>query len=525
MNTLPNQPDASVSRRLVLAEIALVFLVFLIQGAWPVPDVNEPHYLGKTIHYWNPDWVGEDFFLDSADTHLVFYLTFGWLSLALPPEALAWVGRLLTWALLAWAWRRLCFAVLSRPWWSVLAAVLWVLLVTHGHMAGEWVIGGVEAKGFAYVFLLLGIEAMVRDRWNRAWLCFGAATLFHVLVGGWAAVAAGVGWMLLDSERPRLQTMWPGLLGAAVLALPSLIPSLRLTWGVDPNIVAEANQIYVFTRLAHHLDPAAFPPWFMLRFAAMVLVWVVIRATTPKDSAAWRMHLFVAGTIVLAMLGMAIAQLKLVRPDWAAALLRFYWFRLADVMVPLGVALGGLALVDRARQARPAVARWVIAGAIVLGAWHLGGYAAMRPFPQTPRGSGIHPIYFPRWRLACQWIADPANIPPGKRFLTPRLSRTFKWYTGHSEVASWKDIPQDAQSIVEWWRRMNDIHAKPYACPWEPWHVSLADVGAPRLQQLAKRYQADYVLTMVKPRLDLPVVYENDSFIVYQLDAQDPERQ
>ncbi|MEA1951887.1 MAG: hypothetical protein U9N87_10910, partial [Planctomycetota bacterium] len=103
-----------------LLEIALVFAVFFVQGAWPVPDVNEPHYLTKTIHFWNPDWIGPDFFLDSADTHTVFYFTFGWLTLVLPPLLVAWAGRLLTWGLMAWSWRRLSLAVLPARWWSIL---------------------------------------------------------------------------------------------------------------------------------------------------------------------------------------------------------------------------------------------------------------------------------------------------------------------------------------------------------------------------------------------------------------------
>src|SRR3990172_7550639 len=91
----------------VPAEILLVFAVFFVQGAVPVPDVNEPYYLGKAIHFWNPDWVRGDFFLDeSKNTHLLFYVTFGWLSLWLKPLVLAWFGRVLTWGLLAWAWRR-----------------------------------------------------------------------------------------------------------------------------------------------------------------------------------------------------------------------------------------------------------------------------------------------------------------------------------------------------------------------------------------------------------------------------------
>ena len=222
-----------------LIEIALIFAVFCIQGAWPVPDVNEPYYLGKAIHYWNPDWLRGDFFMESADTHKVFYFTFGWLSLWLSPVALVWTGRIVTWLLLAWAWRRLSVAVVPRPWYSVLTAALFVCLMERCHMAGEWVIGGVEAKGFAYVLVFLGLEALVRNRWNRALLLFGAAAAFHVLVGGWAAVAAGMAWLWLIKPRPAGRVRgerdhWSRLYqeSAAAAALPLAGASGRTAAGV-----------------------------------------------------------------------------------------------------------------------------------------------------------------------------------------------------------------------------------------------------------------------------------------------------
>src|SRR5439155_26181410 len=113
-------------RLLAAAEVALVFLVFFIHAAWPAPDVNEPHYLGKARHYWNPDWCRHDFFCNTADAHHVFYWAFGWLSLWLTLPALAWCGRLIGWSLLAWSWRRLSVALVPRPLYAVLSAALFV---------------------------------------------------------------------------------------------------------------------------------------------------------------------------------------------------------------------------------------------------------------------------------------------------------------------------------------------------------------------------------------------------------------
>ena len=517
----------SSGRFQILLETALVFAVFFTQGAWPVPDVNESHYLTKTIHFWNPDLIGPDFFLDSADTHTVFYFTFGWLTLVLSPPVVAWLGRLMTWGLMAYAWRRLSLAVLPRRWWSILTAALFLCLLDRCHMAGEWVVGGIEAKGFAYVFVFLGLENLVRNRWNPMWLCFGAAALFHILVGGWAVAAATIAWIIAGSSRPKLRSMWPGLLAGGLLSLPALIPSMRLTWGVDAQTVSLANQIYVFQRLGHHLNPLAFPIRFIASFMLLVLLWLFVwaatRAISAKTQAAetscqHRLHSFVAGAVIISVMGVLIAIIGINDPAWSASLLRFYWFRLADVAVPLGVVLGGCPLIVLALSKRPTVGRRWLALAIIVVTIHFGYLAALRSVPGIPRADRL-PNY-ECWRHACQWAADPQNIPPGSRFLTPRMSQTFKWYTDHSEVITWKDIPQDADSIVEWRRRMNDIHADPDGSPIHPWYRSLASQGKERLEMLGDKYDADYVITVAKPRLDLTVVYKNPAYIIYRLDRR-----
>ena len=40
--------------------------------------------------------------------------------------------------------------------------------------------------------------------------------------------------------------------------------------------------------------------------------------------------------------GATVASVMVIDSDWAASWLRFYWFRLSDVMVPAGVAASGI---------------------------------------------------------------------------------------------------------------------------------------------------------------------------------------
>ena len=570
-----NQSGFLFSRWRILAEIALVFAVFFLQGAWPVPDVNEPYYLGKTIHYWNPAWAAGDFFLDSKDTHKVFYLTFGWLSLWLRPAALAWTGRIITWWLLAWSWRRLSFAVLPRPGWSIASAALFAMLMENCHMAGEWVIGGVEAKGFAYVLVFLGLESLVKNHWNRAWLLLGAASAIHVLVGGWAAVAALLAWLLIGRGRPGLRSMWPSLLGGLLLALPGLLPVLFLNAHADAATIRQANQIYVFERLPHHLDIFHVYPQYIIRFVLLTLLYFALswrislindHGTTGGDnfmtsanpiitgdstnagraafrgfwtsicnlqfaicnfqsnsttfneikSSLKRFRAFVTGAIAIALAGVVINILVFFDCDLAAGLLRYYWFRLSDVAVPLGVSMLGCWWIVDSRPSRSAIGRFaaVFVGLAVI--YHFGSLAVQRLQPAAPRAERLaNPL---AWQEACTWAADQRNTQPTARFITPRQAQTFKWYACRAEVATWKDVPQNAQEIVQWRERMQDLFATDLSDPEYRWYESLNELGTQRIEELGRKYQADFLITeSIYPLLNLKVVYRNEGYVIYKL--------
>ncbi|MDY0166869.1 MAG: DUF6798 domain-containing protein [Thermoguttaceae bacterium] len=512
-----------------LLETVLVFLVFVIQGGWPVPDVNEPYYLGKAIHHWNPEWGAGDFFLESPDAHQAFFFTFGWLALLLSPLAFAWVGRLVTWWLLAWSWRRLSSAVLPKGGWAVLTAALFVCLLERCHMAGEWVIGGVEGKSFAYAFVFFGLEALVRARWNRCFILLGIASSLHVLVGGWSVLAAGVAWWASGPRRPDVRAILPGLVAGGLLALPGLLPVLVLDLGTDRATVRTAHEIYVYVRLGHHLAISLIPWHFIARFVALTMLWVVLwRYTKSRCSENLaRLNWFVLATVVIAAVGALLTPLELVDRGLAAGLLRFYWYRLADFAVPMGVALAGTAAISELWQRRATAARWWLAGAVAMAAMHVGAHAVVRPVPQPARAFRVtrHSHIFERycddfvaWRDVCRFVAQSPEIEHGTLFLTDRLAQTFTWYSGRGEVANWKNIPQDAKGLVEWWRRMKDMHATRGAVPDEFWYRSLSEQDPERLRRLGKQYGARYAVTFSRPPLALPIVYRNRVYAVYCLE-------
>ncbi len=227
----------------------------------------------------------------------------------------------------------------------------------------------------------------------------------------------------------------------------------------------------------------------------------------------------------MAVVGVLLGLAGEADPVWASGLLRYYWFRLGDVAVPLGVALLGLSSASRLCESGLPLGKWLRGAAVAIIGLHLASYAIGQPWSGWPRGDKR--VQDPEWAEACAWVDKSGEIPPHVRFLTPMESQTFRWRTGQAEVVTRKDIPQDARSIVEWWRRMEEIHGTASGDPENQWHASLTELGPDRLRQLGAKYDAKYVLAEADPRLPLPRLYRNRAYAVYRLPGRvaDPPEQ
>src|SRR5262249_27397499 len=96
-------------------------------------------------------------------------------------------------------------------------------------------------------------------------------------------------------------------------------------------------------------------------------------------------------------------------------------------------------------------------------------------------------------------------------------SSTFKGDSGPDEVATWKDMPQDSRSIIDWYQRLHDIFGAEGDNPEQPWRESLIGLSADQLRALGTKYGAQYVIVQKLAGTSPPnleEVYGNRSFAV-----------
>ena len=513
------------------AVLAIVVLCYVVAGS-PPPSVNEPHYLGKARHYWNPEWCKGDFFLESADAHEVFYWTFGWLTQYFTLSQTAWIGRLTVWTLFAIAWTSLVRRFTIAHWPSVVSAAILMPLIHFGHLSGEWLIGGVEAKGFAWAFVFFGVTKVVERKWWCVWPLLGIASSFHILVGGWAVVACLIAWCFRRKEEQLSFTelaVWLVIGGS--LALPGLVPAIQLTAQSTAEDIREANLTYTFRRLSHHLVFYRFAQWNPLHpdfnvtrptsFAIVVLGWFMLGTWQPNSDRLARLRAVVNGSLLIAAAGIAMDFLLGPFPATRAGIMRYYWFRLSDVLVPSGIAvtlLTGFSL-SQTRQ-RAIVAACLIAAIVGMYSMsHSHGMSARSTALQQQSWRGVLKDSEAgeidnAWGDACEWIRNDPAMTEDSVFLTPTRQQTFKWYAHRPDAVTWKDVPQDAAGLNAWWERRRQVYLLG-EWPWqdlEAWANIRATTGVTHVI---------WPLSASSSRQPVPdgveQVYRNDLFRVFKL--------
>ena len=496
-----------------VGEVAWIVAIFFLFGSGASPEINEPHYLIRAKNYWDPTFCARDFFLSSQDAHAVFFALFGWITRWLSLPAAAWCGRFVGWTLLAAAWYRLSSSVTPRRGLSLLTATIWVTLVQRCHMSGEWITGGVEGKVVAYALVIWGLSYWVQGRYVWTWILEGAAASFHVLVGGWAVMmtffAAATSPV---EERGGYLRSWPGLVLGAACSLAGILPAMQLYADVAPNVAQQAAEIYVFHRLPHHLLISEFNPLFVLRHVALIVVFAILWNPARRDVRFARIGRVVWGAVVLAIVGV-VMEIATADSTWAARAMRYYWYRASDIFVPLGVALAIGLLWLRYASKRPRPAFVVLVSIVALLAGNLlmtVNDLHFRAVPAADRQGGLRDrIQLSDWQDVGSWVRT--HLPQDALCLTPSDHQTFKWYAHRAELVTWKDVPQDASSIVDWSNRLTRVRS---------WRQSESSEDAERqLRDIVQDYGVDYLIVRRPSNAFLPpwpVLYQNPHYVVLE---------
>jgi hypothetical protein len=406
------------------------------------------------------------------------------------------------------------------PWTS---ACLFLGLAAVGNFSGEWLVGGVEGKMFAYGWLFLALAMLIDRRWISAGACSGLAITFHPVVGVWSILAACLALVTRGIRTRTVSLQFSnvalGIVSCGVCALPGMMPVFELLGETDATTAFRANYIQVTYRLAHHVDPMMFTAFAYIFYALLTMAWVSLRRKAERSTAESFFAMFVLAALLIAGVGVLIGwgPRPMEAMPWykvRMSLLRFYPFRLFDVVLPMAFAVT-LSEWLAARLDQPATQANEFAGqscnrqriaaalcVVILVAATLTPTSNGRPSVLTGQRLAD-------WREVCHWIAK--NTPSDAVMLTPEESWAFKWYAERAEYVNLKDCPQDAAGIIEWNRRLR------FLGKWTSDNYSDNQYDPDELRALRRRTGITHIVASRLGPIATAPIHENSSFRVYAI--------
>ena len=523
-------------QNVVKTAIVLIFLSLrlLLDGNMAGSVWNEVDVLPLAKQFVDPTWMSSDWYLNTETNYrYLFQLIFGSCIVHLGFLVTSIMGRLLCYALVAYGLVLLGQKLGLRLSYLLLA----IIIITYqgsfqGAIAGEWFVGGLEAKAVAYGLIMIAIPLMLNRNYIWMTLLLGVATSFHVLVGGWAFITT-LGWL---SIRPQARLfklgkqIWLLLLiyiASSAFAIPATLHQL-LTPSPVGNI--SSSFIYVFLRLPHHLNPISWHPILWLKFLVYLVVWIFCMISLKKnaDSQGWnretdaRFELaeFTLIALIPFMAGIAISFF-----DRQGQWLQYYPFRFGDVMLPLTTCLLVSCSLQNQLSFQKYKFRFLLAA--LLGCiffTQIGVFTqraiAYQNFPAQQQNVNH------QWKLMSKWIHNHTE-KDAIIISHPWKLDNFTWLTERATIVKLKMFPQTPSAIVEYYERLNALSGGALAEIYfgeeeldqrktvKAITDGFANLDTAQVKQLMTKYQANYFLTNKSHHLDLPIIHMQTPYVLY----------
>jgi len=533
-----------------LAVLAVLCLELLLDGNMGRVGWNERDVLPLAKQFAQPNWVPTDWYLNQpAGYRLLFQAFFGQMVAAWGFLATSIVGRLICYSLFALGLVQLG----RRLGLSLLLLLLALVLFLHsgcdrfvfdrcaseqGAIAGEWLVGALEAKAVSYSLLPLAITFMLAGYYRLTALLVGIMTSFHVLVGGWMFLVT-LGWVALNRRvYPKSRSYFASSLLIYLIASSFAFPAVLQQLTAEPVTGAlEPSYIYMALRLTHHLNPLAWPPerWIrpivlLLVLAASVIVLQKQRRSAQSLASEHSLEQTTDGIRLAQLVGIALIPFGLgllIAPfDQQGRWLQYYPFRLGDVLLPLGACLLLACALERsiksnARRLFRLVCLVLLSITLCLQLpsfyWQV---LDLQTFPNETQEVNA------AWRNMTRWIRQ--ETPRSAIVISPPVQfSNFTWLTERATIAKFKLLPQNPAGILAWYERLSDLGGGEAvwagATRSEDNRDEIEDnltagydqLSTAQVQALMQKYQADYFVTRQEHQLDLPIAHRNNRYILY----------
>ncbi|WP_298345951.1 DUF6798 domain-containing protein [uncultured Algibacter sp.] len=460
-----------------------------------IPGDNEENYLQLAKAFYDPEWIKNSFvFSESSGARLLYQYIVGFFLSYFSFETVTIFFRLIL--IIAYS------LVLSKIYKKIklnnlcIAAHLVFLFLDHQSLfGGAWMLVSIEAKGFAYLFALLGLYNILNKRDYRAIVFLIIATYFHILVGFY--MFAYLMLTLISLDKLSIKNLKSIILKSLIyfVVIGPFVVYLLSATQVDPSLKPNSDWIYTHYRNPHHttlfksLDYFLHNHLFGVSYAIIGLVILVYLKSHKKSN--YELSFLYNFAIISLFITLLIVPISYF--DKSGTFLKYYPYRINTVSTFVLTLLITKSLYNAIKSNYLNKIYFFLILVFCI---------SLMPLLLSRINKSLNYLKLDEFDDVCYYIKD--NIEKQAVIFSPLEEYSMTRKMERDRFVLFKFVPADLSKIHEWYNR---VEAKKGA-------VKNID----SLEKLSKKYKINYLLTNEESLGEyLNLIYKNKQYYLYKI--------
>lgn len=501
------------------------FAQLMINVPHSIPFNNELDVMMVAKHFVNPHWIPGDWYLGQKIAYrYLFNAIAGGICVLMPLSAAIITGRIIVTLMFSYIFEK--FSLIFSIKYFVIFPFLIYLLKNQSMVSREWFIGGFETKAFAYFFVFLTMISIMKKKKNIPFLFGGLAFSFHILIGFYGIACVVLGYLITyrqDIKIPNISEMIKSSIISVVAGLPGLYSVFQYLFTSADSNRDLAAKIYVKYRVSHHVLPLAWNNHFWpILFAIALVIYLSILFKAENRKCKFLASIGIISQLFF-MVGLVIFFLGKI------TLLRYYWFRFADIYIPLSLIILLAAfisnkvitgykknrLISKLKKAFLVLTLILCLLLLLLGTSNYMKFYEERSEKYTNISSEIFEAF--------DWISKNTNKE--SLFLVgPDMANYFYYMAERPVFVSFKHSPQNDDQIIEWYKRLRLCNGgdelSSQISAWENSQIlerKFFSLSEKDIRRIVVEYNIDYFLDKKDKILEFKIVFENKEYRLYKI--------
>lgn len=364
----------------------------------------------------------------------------------------------------------------------------------------------------AWAIAIWAVYFFLKEKYIACFFILGVASMFHMLLGSLIYGVLFFSLLITKKFKPLLKSL-VFFISFSIVAIPFFINSLKTSFPDSSKII----QIYAAFRSPWHLLPSTWPFIDWLTFFTFLILSLILFYRFSKIDKKYKsiFETFLIAILVYYLVGIIFVELFPIK-----LIINLQLFRITEFLNVIEfIFLGEFIYFYIYSKFSKKIKAIIIILLLVLVAFFLFSHPLFERYGYDEQTSELYSFI-------------KTNTPEEATLLTPPDIESFRLGTMRAIVADFKSVPFSEKFLVEWHTRLIDItNNQPLDLAKER-NFKFNRVGNPRyaylkegyrsltkenIQNLKEKYNFSYVIFEKPFSLNIPTFFENDKYVVYEL--------